>query len=333
MRGSKSMGRPKIMLAIASAGVGVLFLSGCGGDAPGTTGASGQSGSNRASVSIGLLEEGMTTLPPKRLADDPALQEKYGIDVELKYYPKPEMSPAMAMGKVDATIAAPSNMAALAGQGADIQVVGTVSPDDSIVLLGKGDEITSADQIRGKRITTLSSSGTWRTFQAQVEKKFGLVAGEDYEVVNVDNLTSGAAQIVAGTADYAFAWEPFATQAMNLSNDLHPVLDPGSLKDYVGWQFIAATQSDVDQETKAALIGALNEAAQWLEANPNEADKTYGEDLGYEPGVIESVLNAGLLSFDIRPLTSEVEESILSDLALIGDLSLPDRSSFFTSLK
>jgi ABC-type nitrate/sulfonate/bicarbonate transport system substrate-binding protein len=323
----------RIMGAIVGVSVGALLLSGCGGDAPGKAEAGGQDGSNRTTVSIGLLEEGMTTLPPKRLADDSVLQEKYGIDVKLKYYPKPEMSPAMAMGAVDATIAAPSNMAALAGQGAKIQVVGTVSPDDSIVLLGMGDKITSADQLRGKRVTTLSSSGTWRTFEAQVEDKFGLVAGKDYEVVNVDNLTSGAAQIVANTADYAFAWEPFATQSMKLSPDLHPVLDPSSLKDYVGWQFIAATQSNVSQETKANLIGALSEAAQWLEDNPAEADEKYGDSLGYDPGVIESVLNAGLLSFDIGPLSSEDEESILADLGLIDDLTLPDRSSFFARYK
>jgi ABC-type nitrate/sulfonate/bicarbonate transport system substrate-binding protein len=312
--------------------LGALFLSGCASAGQEGSRASAASGQGGTKVVIGLLDTGMTTLPPMRLADDLDLQKKYGLDVELKFYSKQALDLAMASGEIDTTITTPSVLATLAARGVDVQVIGTVASDASIVFLGKGPAITSANDMKGTRIATLGSSGTWRTLQAQLDSKFGLAAS-DYEVVNSNDVSSAAAQAAAGTADYAMAWEPFATQAMQKSGNLHVVLKTDMLKDYVSWQFIVGAQKKLDERVKANLVKALAESALWIEENREKADAKYGAALKYEPGVIKNVLDAGLLSFDVDALTAQDTESIKTDLRLVadkGDGRVPDEKFFFT---
>jgi ABC-type nitrate/sulfonate/bicarbonate transport system substrate-binding protein len=315
-----------------SAAVAVSLLVACGA-ADGGAGSDG--GSDANTVTFGGLRGGVTsTLVPQRLADDPALLQKYGLEIAVKTYVNPQdLYPAMIRGDYNATFAPVSSLAGQAAQGVDVGVIATAEPDLSVVLLGKGDHITSAEQLRGKRIAALASAGVWLTMQAQIDEKFGLTANEDYEVVSVSDLGAGAAQVAAGTADYALAWEPFTTSSMNRVAELDIVLSAGELKDYKSWRLVVGVHGAMSSDVKERLVNGLEEASTWLRENPSQADEDYRDLLNLEPGIIEKVLSGTTNPIDVHLLTDEDIEALQLDLALLeaqgGIEELPADESFF----
>jgi sulfonate transport system substrate-binding protein len=286
-------------------------------------------------VTYGSLRGAVTSvLVPQRLADDPALQKKYGLDVKVKIFVNPQdLYPAMVRGDYNATFVPASSLAAQAIQGIPVQVIATAEPDRSVVLLGKGGKITSADQLRGKRIAALAAAGVWLTMRAQIDQRFNIRAKHDYEVVSVSNLGGGAAQVAAGTADYALGWEPFTSAAMLRMPELRVVLSADDLKDYVSWRLVVGIHSNMANDVKDRQITALAEAAQWLQKNPAEADRTYHRMSQLEPGIIEKVLKGDYNPIDIHPLTMADIEATQKDLELVvkggGLRSLPNVKTFY----
>jgi ABC-type nitrate/sulfonate/bicarbonate transport system substrate-binding protein len=286
-------------------------------------------------VTYGSLRGGITSvLVPQRLADDQALQKKYGLDAKVKIFVNTQdLYPAMVRGDYNSTFVPASSLAAQAIQGIPVQVIATAEPDRSVVLLGKGGKITSADQLRGKRIAAMTAAGVWLTMQAQIDEHFKLRAKQDYEVVTVSNLGGGAAQVAAGTADFALAWEPFTSASMLRMPDLRVVLSADELKNYVSWRLIIGVHGNMANDVKDRQIKALAEAAQWLKKNPAEADKLYHRQSQLEPGIIEKVLSGTYNPIDIHPLTAADIEATQKDLEVVaksgGLRSLPNSKTFY----
>jgi sulfonate transport system substrate-binding protein len=286
-------------------------------------------------VIYGSLRGGVTSvLVPQRLADDQALQKKYGLDVKVKIFVNTQdLYPAMVRGDYNSTFVPAASLAAQAIQGIPVQVIATAEPDKAVVLLGKGNKITSADQLKGKRITALAAAGTWLSLQAQIDQRFKIRVKQDYEVVSVSNLGGGAAQVAAGTADYALAWEPFTSASMLRMPELRVVLSADELKDYLSWRLVVGVHGKMSNDVKDRQIKALAEAAQWLQKNPAEADRTYHRLIQLEPGIIEKVLSGTHNPIDIHALTAADVDAIQRDLELVmkggGLRALPDKKTFF----
>jgi ABC-type nitrate/sulfonate/bicarbonate transport system substrate-binding protein len=286
-------------------------------------------------ITYGSLRGGVTSvLVPQRLADDKALQKKYGLEVSVRIYASPQdLYPAMIRGDYNATFVPASSLAAQAIQGVPIQVISTAEPDASIVLLGKGAPIASADQLRGKRVTALAAAGVWLAMQAQIDQRFNIKAKKDYQVISVNNLGAGAAQVAAGTADYALAWEPFTTASMLRMPDLRVVLSADKLKDYKSWRLVVGIHGNMSDDVKNRQTRALAEAATWLQKNPAEADKSYHTLIQLEPGIITKVLGGTTNPIDIHPLTAQDVQALQKDLDLVlqqgGLTALPDPKKFY----
>jgi ABC-type nitrate/sulfonate/bicarbonate transport system substrate-binding protein len=314
----------------------ILFvLLGAGAEAQDVQADKKSAGKAPDQVTYGALRGGVTSvLVPQRLADDKALQQKYGLEVKVRIFANTQdLYPAMVRGDYNATFVPASSLATQAVQGIPVQVIATAEPDKSVVLLGKGDKIVSADQLRGRRITALAAAGVWLSMQAQMDQHFGLKAKKDYEVVSVNNLGSGAAQVVAGTADYALAWEPFTTASMVRMPGLHVVLSADELKKYKSWRLVIGVHGNMPDDVKIRQTRALAEAAAWLQKNPAQADKDYRELIQLEAGIIEKVLSGTTNPIDIHPLTAEDVGALHNDLELVVDQgglkSLPDKKSFY----
>lgn len=286
-------------------------------------------------VTYGSLRGGVTSvLVPQRLADDKSLQKKYGLEVSVRIYASPQdLYPAMVRGDYNATFVPASSLAAQAIRGVPVQVIATAEPDASMVLLGKAGQITSADQLRGKRVTALAAAGVWLSMQAQIDQHFNVKAKKDYEVVSVNNLGAGAAQVVAGTADYALAWEPFTTASMLRMPELNIVLSADRLKNYRSWRLVVGIHGDMSADLKSRQTRALSEAARWLQQNPSDADKQYHRLINLEPGIIHKVLSGKTNPIDIHALTGQDVEALQKDLEMVlqqgGLTALPDEKKFY----
>lgn len=293
--------------AVWAGAVLMLATSACSGE--------GTSSSSSDVIRFGTFSTGLGSVLVQHVADS-GLDEDAGVEVEVVSYDNLQaMYTDLLSGRIDANIAGADTYASMALKDAPIQVVASVA-EDSTAMLGPGAPITSGSQLDGKRIAALTSGGSWPVFSAWMEEKYDVTAGEDYEVINVPNIQTGAAQVLAGTADYTVGWEPSVTQVLLDSPDLSSVL---SVDDLTGttWLLSMAVRRDADDEAVQALVSAFEQSASRLTDDPEMADEV-GVAVGYKPGVVKTMLEDGRSGLNVGALDDETVAQMTDRLALVG---------------
>lgn len=264
---------------------------------------------------------------------NPDIQDANGIALELKPYDSLDsLYTDLARQRIDVMSAGSSAAAAMAVQGAPVRIVGGLAPT-SVAVVSNG-KSWSADELEGSRIAAMSSTATWRLLEAWIADEFGLRAGEDYELVTASNNAGAVAQVAAGTADFAMAWEPHATLGSTTFEDVTIVATAADLVpgDGVSWQFSIVVTDNVSPEAAAALMGAVSDAVDWMMANADEAD-AMAVEFGLEPGLAEQALTEGLVTFDARPIDEEMAGELRADFELLvefGGLEAMPPDSFYS---
>lgn len=232
-------------------------------------------------------------------------------------------------GQASMTIGGPDVFASQADKGAPIHLAATISPNSTTIVGRK--PIRTSDDVRGSRIAATVSSGGWHLTEAALHRAFGLSAGKDYELVNVPEMASGAAQVVAGTTDYVVGWEPSVNSALKMSDDLMVSYSVANAREGetfgTGWQLVLAVRNDVDKTTEDAVIEGLQQSAQMLLQAPDKAD-SYGTKFGFAPGTTTDVMGQSVPPFVVKPIDAESKEELQTQLAQIngdgGPLSPPN---------
>lgn len=318
--------RRSALIALSIAALAASAVA-CGSNAA----ASDPATSSVPKIRIAVWNVGVTGLLPLRLAEDKELQKKYGIEVEaLQYKNLDEVYAGLLAGRSDANVGSPDTFASMADKGGPLHIAGT-AVQSTAGFIGKTGPITDASQLKGKRVAALTKTGTWALMNLQIQKQFGLTAGKDYDVVTAPDFLSGAAQVEAGTADYAMGWEPSLFQATQKFPDLHTVLQVKDLTKATVWQFVVGVRDDIPAKAQSALISALKETAQWLDEHPQESDK-YGPTQSYKKGFVESFLKNDQTYFEVNALDKTSIDSLKGDFQLLvdaGRLKAQPAESFF----
>jgi ABC-type nitrate/sulfonate/bicarbonate transport system substrate-binding protein len=291
-----------VLIALAAA-----TLASCGSD--------DGSSSGEEAVRFGTFSTGLGSVLVQHVAES-GLDDKAGVEVEVVSYDNLQaMYADLLSGRIDANIAGADTYASMALKEAPVQVVAAVA-EDSTAMLGRGQPITSGEQLKGKRIAAITSGGSWPVFSRLMEERFGVTEGDDYEVVNVTNVQTGAAQVLSGTADYAVGWEPSTTQVLLDSPDLSSVL---SVKDLIDttWLLSMAVRRDLDADSVESLVSAFNQGAEQLAGDAEQADAV-GVEVGYETDVIKTMFDNGTSGLDVQPLTASIIEQMTARLELVG---------------
>lgn len=296
---TRSQRRPAAVVAAAGIMVG---LAACGGSEDSVVLASYQKG-----FSAVLTED-----VKERVQNNDAFAVEDYSDVQQLYTD-------MLSGKVQMSIGGPDVYAKQAANGAPIHIAATVSPNSTAVV-GK-QEITSAEDLKGARVAAITTTGGWALASAAISDDFGLEAGEDYEIINVQDMASGASQVLAGTADYVVGWEPSVNAALRQSDDLmisYSVAGAAPGETYgAGWQLVLAVRDDVPQDQVNEAITILQESAETLSADPDLADK-YAVGLGFSEGTAASVMGQSVKAFVVEPLTEESMAEIAEQIETVS---------------
>ena len=281
-------------------------------------------------ITFSVWDTGLTGAIPKALAADKAVQTEFNINVAIRSTPNlPEVYSNLLTGKAEANIGAPESFASMNEKGGKIKISGLVAPNTTAVI-GKvtGD---LSETLRGKRLAAVTSSGGWSVLSAAIERKYGLKAGKDYEVITVPNTLTGAAQVEAGTADFVMGWEPSVTQTLNKYPTQQVVATPADLGIADANQFVLGVSSDISDEAVGNLLKAINATVEKLKGDPKLAD-TFGAEQGYRDDTVSRVLASGTLPVNAVGLTAASKASILEDLKIIhqaGGLKSEPSSSIF----
>lgn len=271
---------------------------------------------------LASYSRGFSVVLTEQFADDGGVG-----DVSVKNYSDlQQLYTDLLSGKASMTIGGPDVFALQAAEGAPVRLAATISPNSTAVVGKK--PITSAADIKGTRIAAVSSSGGWHLTEAVIEEEFGLKSGEDYEVVNVPDMTSGTSQVVAGTADFVVGWEPSVNASLGASKDLQISYSVANAKKGEtfgqGWQLVLAVREDVDQAVVDDVVEALQKSAETLQADPASAD-AYGVEFGFEKGSLSAVMDQSVPSFVVKPIDDQIREELEQQLALVNDeLDPPD---------
>ena len=211
--------------------------------------------------------------------------------------------------------------AAFAAKGAPVRIIATYATANAD-LISKGGKIASADDLKGKRVTA-PVGGLWKLTAAQIKEKFGLDAGDGYELIPVPNMLAGVTQVLAGTADFAMGWEPDTTRVLATypdlkvalqSADMRPQGEPTHIQVVTGYNRV--TDSAAEKFTNA-----LSEAVQRVRADPKAAEELFwkvtGADSGDQKGVFASAVGSGRYNLDVHKLTADEKALIKSDISKV----------------
>lgn len=276
-----------------------------GGSGAATTAAAGGPSTDGATVKIGILQ-GVTLAAVARhigsidreLAREGARAEYAG--------PFPAMVPAieaMNAGDVDITYGSISAaIGALAGN-SDFKIfaIERGQPDNEGIIAGRDSGIESAADLKGKKIA-VNRAGTGEYLALLALDRAGL-SRDDAEFVYLPPADAASA-FGSGQVDAWATWSSFTGLAQEKLGG-RMVITGGELGSLNDTPYIASTAFAERYPTLvAAVYRGLQEAADWIVANPDEAARLYAE-----AGLPETVARAQVEAAErLEPITPEIQE-------------------------
>lgn len=275
---------------------------GSGGDAATTAQASSTEGKT---VKVGVLQGVTLAAVAKQIGSIDRELERLGAKAEYAG-PFPAMVPAveaMNAGDVDVTYGSISAaIGALAGN-SDFKffAIEPAQPDNEGIIAGRDSGIETAADLKGKKIA-VNRAGTGEYLALLALDRAGLTK-DDVEFVYLPPADAASA-FGSGKVDAWATWSSFTGLAQDkLGGRL--VISGGELGSLNDTPYIVSSKyAEENPRLVAAVYRGLQEAADWIKANPDEAARLYAEQ-GLPPSVARAQVEA---ADRLEPITPDVEE-------------------------
>lgn len=131
-------------------------------------------------------------------------------------------------GSFDICIGTWDTFAARYLAGVPMQLVCTITTGDMINILAQGAGAASVEQLAGKTVSALQSSGTYRMTRALIKEYHGIDLEKTSTVQNVDNPAAAVTLVMANRADAALSWEPNISSALKRVPTLKVIYNAGA---------------------------------------------------------------------------------------------------------
>ena len=266
---------------MASALVGMVLLTGCGGSAAGNE----QNGEQGEPLKIGLLR--IDDSFPFYVAEKEGLFEKHHVSVELQNFSNArDQSTALQGGELDVLMTDPVVTALSLKGGSDVRIVamalGAVPEEGRFLIVSAPDSgITAPEQLEGKTLA-ISNNTMMDYLVEQYETTLGLDKAA-ISTVNMPDLMLRTTTLLEGKEiDAAILPDPLAAYAV--AEGANVVIDDTQLGVNFSQSVVAVTTDAIDnnREAVANLLAAYNEAIELINSNP-EAYQTYALECANVP--------------------------------------------------
>jgi NitT/TauT family transport system substrate-binding protein len=277
-------------LGVASAAVLALTLSACGGgsDEESSADAGGQQGQQElTTVKIGLVPTVNTAMPHLAVEED--LGEEFGIDLEsttIAGAGSTNQVAALLSGDLDVAIGGTNTVIDAIAEGADVKVIGSVSPLNFSVVLNKevadGLDVDADDDpedkvaaLKGLKIAVSPPGSTGNSVLRAILEDGGLNPDRDVEFVPITDVGAIPAGINSGQFDASFvavgAGEVSVAGGTGVLWLSIPAGDLEALNDFMGVvAFTSGRYAEENPETIEAVHDALVAAQEMTTENPDE---------------------------------------------------------------
>ena len=266
---------------MASALVGMVLLTSCGGSAAGNE----QNGEQGEPLKIGLLR--IDDSFPFYVAEKEGLFEKHHVSVELQNFSNArDQSTALQGGELDVLMTDPVVTALSLKGGSDVRIVamalGTVPEEGRFLIVSAPDSgITAPEQLEGKTLA-ISNNTMMDYLVEQYETTLGLDKAA-ISTVNMPDLMLRTTTLLEGKEiDAAILPDPLAAYAV--AEGANVVIDDTQLGVNFSQSVVAVTTDAIDnnREAVANLLAAYNEAIEMINSNP-EAYQAYALECANVP--------------------------------------------------
>ena len=256
---------------MASALMGAMLLTGCGGSD--TTNENANAEQNVEPITVGLMR--IDDSFPFYVAEKEGLFEKHGVTVELQNFSSArDLSTALQGGELDALMTDPVVTALSLKGGTDVRIVamalGAVPEEGRFLVISAPESgITSPEQLEGRNIA-ISNNTMMDYLVEQYENTLGLDKTA-ITTVNMPDLMLRTTTLLEGTEiDAAILPDPLAAYAV--AEGANVVIDDTKLDGNFSQSVVTVT-ADAIQNNRAAvdaMLDAYNEAIELINANPDE---------------------------------------------------------------
>jgi NitT/TauT family transport system substrate-binding protein len=317
------MGARRITTVVAAL-VAVLALAATGcGDSDDDSGSGGGNGVEKSELRVGILTIG--DLIPFWAAREQGFFKEEGLKVEqVEMAGGAAIQPAVLSGDLDLGWSNIVSVVLAKAQNLDFQFIGGgafLGPghyENQAILVEKGSPIREVGQLEGKTIglNTLNNINHLAIL-AYLEEN-GVDPGE------VEFLELGTPDTVealgAGRVDAVAANEPFVT--IGLNGGVAEVLVSNPFEAFGREPFLAGFMStpkwlDENPKTAAAFSRAVSKGMDWVEQNPEEANRLLVEITGIDPAIARemtpSLLKQEIAAADLEPWIAAAEEHGMTD--------------------
>jgi len=246
----------------------------------------------------------------------------------------------MTSGEVDAAFL-PVNVAAKLYSKGPGYKLGAVSGLGSLYMMSADSSVKNWSDLKGKKIYLTGKGATPDYLLRYLLNENGLDPETDVELDFTAQAPQIAQLLIAGRAEVAFIPQPFALMA-ELKSDAEAVLDPqaelmrlrATTRAFPFTAFVISPRlTDKRPEAASALISALGDSIDWVQANPAEAAAVIEANGIMGAAIAESAIPVS--GIDYIP-AADAEAEVVNFLQMLLELDpvsvggeLPDEGFYF----
>jgi NitT/TauT family transport system substrate-binding protein len=218
-----------------------------------------------------------------------------------------------------------------------VRLAATMTTGTMINILASEGGPASVDELKGRTIAAIASSGAYNMCLSTISKLNGITLGEDVEVQNVPSPFEALTLVMSGNVDAGVSWEPSVSIAMARDEKLRPIFNLGEAykeangldMPYFGFA-VRQEALDRDAEIAAKLQATFGTLAEQMNANPMEVFELTAPALKTEASVLMSAYEAGRLEFTSEAMSSDAgRASIRTAQAFLDEADANIDDSFF----
>jgi NitT/TauT family transport system substrate-binding protein len=225
--------------------------------------------------------------------------QQQGLQVDVVDFADGSPMEAFASGQLDIALLGIAPSAIWQGQGVGLKVVAAANGGGHVLLTRTDSGINSLQDLKGRKVATPKPGTVTDTlFRAHLVREIANLDPEK-DIQIIPNVAPGdmpTALFVSREVDAAITWEPYASEAEQKFKNAKVLYDsaaewrksnPGSDQLYpvnvviASQSFISSRPGDLRQ-----FLTAYVQAIQFVNSNPDEANKIIGEELQLDTRII-----------------------------------------------
>jgi NitT/TauT family transport system substrate-binding protein len=285
----------RMLVAISWVVVTGAIFSGCKGTAKNTGTDNGTN--SPQTVRVGTNRALGTVVP--FVATKQGYFAQKGVQVDVVDFADGSPVEAFAAGQLDIALLGIAPSAIWQGQGVNLKVVAAANGGGHVLLTRSDSGITTLQGLKNKKVATPKPGTVTDTlFRAHLMEEIAHLDPEK-DVQIVSNLAPGdmaTALFVSREIDAAITWEPYASEAEIKFRNAKVLYDSA-----VEWRkahpnsntlypvnVVIARQSFIDNHPAELrnFLAAYVQAIQFIDNNPDQANKIIGDELQLDPAVV-----------------------------------------------